>query len=66
MTFFSNSTLLFIPDLIEVPGGGKSLQTIRNIKAKGGPLPGGSGIRPSTSGISKPKTIDLTRGKHFS
>ena len=46
------------PDLIEVPGGGKSLQTIRNINTK----PGGANMRPSTSGISRPKTIDLTGG----
>ena len=43
------------PDQIEVPGGGKSLQTIKNMK-KTDPN------RPSTSGISKPKTIDLTGG----
>jgi hypothetical protein len=48
------------PDLIEVPGGGTSLQTIRNINSK----PGGS--RPSTSGTSKPKTIDLTGGSSHS
>ena len=44
------------PDQIEVPGGGKSLQTIRNINTKADPS------RPSTSGITRPKIINLTGG----
>ena len=46
------------PDLIEVPGGGKSLQTLKNMNVR----PKSDPNRPSTSGISKPKTIDLTGG----
>ena len=53
------NTFFFLLDLIEVPGGGKSLRTIQTLTK-----PSGSGTaKPSTSGISRPKIVNLTGGK---
>ncbi len=53
------------PDKLEVPGGGKSLETLKQLSQTGRTQNTSllNASRPSTSGFSTPQSIDLTGGK---